>query len=247
MNEGPVERIETAFADHFEERQAALKDAGIVVRDVPGATLFAAKNRPDVDWMNTALLMDRPTDELVGTVGEFYRQLNIAPRLETLTGEPKGFVATGELFVLIGMAGAEPPAPPDVKIRRIDRANFARFADTYVKAFDRPDIRRGDVDAWLALDNWRFHLAEIDGAPAGAAMLSLHGDLGYLASAATLPSMRRRGVHAALLRARMLDAADAGCSLVFARAAPGGAGAAGLTRARMVLSHRKQIWTAVRA
>ena len=246
MNEGPVERIETAFADHFEERQVAIKDAGVVVRDLPGAVLFAAKRRPDVDWMNTAFFQDRPGEPLLGEAVGFYRELALQPRLETLVGEPAGFVSTDELYVLVSMAGAEPPAPPDVRIRRVDKSNFARFADTYVAAFGRADIRRGDVDAWQGLDNWRFHLAEIDGAPAGAAILTLHGDLGYLASAATLPSMRRRGVHAALLRARMLDAADAGCSLVFARATPGGPGAAGLTRAHMVLSHRKQIWTPTR-
>lgn len=243
MNEGPVERIETAYADHFEERQVAIKDAGVVVRDLPGAVLFAAKRRPDVDWMNRALIQDRPGEALMKEVSGFYRDLGIRPSLETLVGEPAGYASTDELFVLISMAGAEPPAPPDVKIRRIDKANFARFADTYVRAFGRPDIRRADVEAWLGLDNWKFHLAEIDGAPAGAAILTLHGELGYLASAATLPEMRRRGVHAALLRARMLDAADAGCSLVFARAAPGGPGAAGMTRARMVLSHRKRIWS----
>ena len=246
MNDGPVERIEDAYADYFEERQAALKDAGTVVRDIPGAVLFAAKNRPDVDWMNTALLQARPTGELLATVHDFYRTQGIRPRLETITGEPEGYETSGELFVLAAMAGTEPPAPPEVRVRRVDRTNFARFAGVYVAAFDRPDIRKSDVEAWQGLENWRFHLAEIDGTAAGAAILSLHGEVGYLASAATLPSMRRRGVHAALLRARMLDAADAGCSLVFARAAPGGPGAAGLTRARMVLSHRKQIWVPAR-
>ncbi len=246
MIEGPVERIEDAFADYFEERQTALKDSGIVIRDIPGAVLFAARNRSGVDWMNTAFLRDRPTGELLSAVADFYRVQGVRHRLETLTGEPAGYDSAGELFVLAAMAGTEPPAPPDVKIRRVDRSNFARFADVYVAAFGREDIWRADVDSWLGLENWRFHLAEIDGAPAGAAILSLHGELGYLASAATLPAMRRRGVHAALLRARMLDAADAGCTLVFARAAPASPGAAGLTRARMFLSHRKQLWTPAR-
>lgn len=241
-----VERIETAFADHFEERQRGLVDAGVVVRDLPGATLFAARNRPEVDWMNTGLLHERPTSALMEDVDEFYRSLRLTPRLETLAGEPAGFEPGGELFVLVSMPGSEPPATTDVKVRRVDRSSFARFADTYVQAFGRPDIRRSDVESWERLDNWRFHLAELDGKPAGAAILTLHGDLGYLASAATLPAMRRRGVHAALIRARMLDAADAGCSLIFARATPGGPGAAGLTRARMMLSHSKQVWKPAR-
>jgi len=242
MIEGPVERIEDAYADYFEERQAALKDAGAVVRDIPGAVLFAARNRPDVDWMNTALLRERPTAPLLQAVADFYRELRIRPRLETLSGEPPGYAPAGELYILAAMAGVDPPATGEAKVRRVDRSNFARFASTYVAAFDRTDIRRSDVDAWQQLENWRFYLAEIGGTAAGAGILSLHGDVGYMASAATLPAMRRRGVHAALLRARLLDAAEAGCTLVFARATPGGPGAAGLTRARMVLSHSKQLW-----
>jgi GNAT superfamily N-acetyltransferase len=240
--EGAIERIEDAFADYLEERQTALKDADAVVQDIPGAVLYAARRRPAVDWMNTALVRVRPTDDLVDAVTAFYRDHRIAPRMETLTGEPKGFVPAGELFVLVGMAGEHVEAVDGVKVRRVDRSSFAKFADTYVKAFARKDILPSDVAAWQGLENWRFYLAEVDGKPAGAALLTLHGDVGYLASAATLPAMRRRGVHAALLRARMMDAADAGCSLLFARATPGSPGASNLTRARMMLSHSKHLW-----
>ena len=246
MNDGPVERIEDAYADYFEERQAAIKDVGAVVRDIPGAVLFAARHRPDVEWMNTALLRDRPTEPLLASIADFYREFRVRPRLETMSGEPAGYESAGELFVLAAMTGGDAYAPAEVRVRPVDRSNFARFAGVYVAAFDRPDIKRGDVDAWLGLENWKFYLAEIDGTAAGAGILTVHGDVGYLASAATLPAMRRRGVHAALLKARMAAAADAGCSLVFARATPGSPGAAGLTRARMVLSHSKQIWTPAR-
>jgi GNAT superfamily N-acetyltransferase len=246
MIDGPVERIEDAFADYFEERQTALTSAGPVVRDIPGAVLFAAKNRPGVAWMNTAFLRDRPTEELLIQVEDFYRDLRIQPRLETITGDAPGYVSTGEMFVLVAMAGVEPAAPGDVKVRRVDRSNIDRFAAVYVEAFGPGDIHRDDPRAWFDLENWKFYIAEVEGRPAGAAILTLHGDVAYLASAATLPSMRRRGVHAALLRSRMTDASDAGCSLIFARATPGGPGAAGLTRARMVLSHSKKIWSPLR-
>jgi len=242
MNEGPVERIESAYVAHFAERQAAIRDAGAIVREIPGAVLFAARGRPHVEWMNVALASANPTPDLLDRIRAFFREQGLPTRLETLAGEPPGFDLQGEMFILFMIAGAPVPAPPDVVVKRADRATFANFADLYVASFGRPDILRSDPDDWIGLENWRFYTAEIDGLPAGAAMLSLHGDAAYLASAATLPAMRRHGVHAALLRRRVEDAAEAGCSIVFARAAPGGAGASGLMRAGLQLSHRKQIW-----
>ena len=55
----------------------------------------------------------------------------------------------------------------------------------------------------------------VDGAPAGAAVLSIHGDIGYLAAGSVLPQFRGRGVHAALIAARSRFAAARGtCRIV---------------------------------
>jgi N-acetylglutamate synthase-like GNAT family acetyltransferase len=196
--------------------------------------------------MNVALASGRLTPDLLDRIRTFFREQGLPTRIESLSGEPPGFVPAGELFVLFILAGAPVPAPPEVTVRRADRSTFSKFADLYVAAFGRPDILRSDLDGWIGLENWRFYTAEVEGRPAGAAMLSLHGEAAYLASAATRPEMRGHGVHAALLRRRMEDAAEAGCSIVFARAAPGGAGASGLMRAGLQLSHRKRIWVEAR-
>lgn len=246
MNDGAIERIERAYAAHFAERQALLPGAGVSVRAITGAVLFTARTRPEVDWMNTALVMGRVTPPLLEEIVAFYREQGVRPRIEAVAGEPEGFVSGGELFVLAVVPIPESPASGKVAVRAVDGDSFGRFADVYVEAFGRDDIPRPDVDAWAGLQNWRFYLAEADGAPAGAGILSIHGDVGYLASAATLPGMRGRGVHAALLRRRMTDAASACCSVIFGRAAPGGPGAAGLMRAGLMLSHRKKVWVEAR-
>jgi GNAT superfamily N-acetyltransferase len=56
-------------------------------------------------------------------------------------------------------------------------------------------------------------LAEIDGQPGAAGVLCLHEGVALFGGAATVPEMRRRGLQAALLRARMSYAADHGCDL----------------------------------
>jgi GNAT superfamily N-acetyltransferase len=61
----------------------------------------------------------------------------------------------------------------------------------------------------------------LDGTPAGAATLRIDDGIAILAGAATLPAMRRRGVQAALLAARLHDAREAGCELATITTAPG--------------------------
>jgi GNAT superfamily N-acetyltransferase len=61
----------------------------------------------------------------------------------------------------------------------------------------------------------------LDGAAAGAATLRIDDGIAILAGAATLPTMRRRGVQGALLAARLHDARDAGCELATITVAPG--------------------------
>ena len=62
---------------------------------------------------------------------------------------------------------------------------------------------RRNQSFWCDVPDWHLFLARVDGAPAGAAVLSIHGDIGYLAAGSVLPAFRGRGVHAALIAARL--------------------------------------------
>jgi GNAT superfamily N-acetyltransferase len=65
------------------------------------------------------------------------------------------------------------------------------------------------------------YLASIDGKVAGGATLSLRGKIAGLFGASTLPDFRKRGVQTALLRARLVRAAEAGCEIAMSLAQPG--------------------------
>jgi len=56
-------------------------------------------------------------------------------------------------------------------------------------------------------------LAELDGRPGAAGALCIHDGVALFAGSATAPDMRRRGLQAALLEARMQYAHDHGCDL----------------------------------
>ncbi len=65
-------------------------------------------------------------------------------------------------------------------------------------------------------------LALVDGRLAGSAALRIRGGDAWLLADSTLPDYRRRGVQQALQRERLRLAVDAGCSVAFTEARPGG-------------------------
>jgi ribosomal protein S18 acetylase RimI-like enzyme len=65
-----------------------------------------------------------------------------------------------------------------------------------------------------------LYLARRDGEIAGGGALRIVDGLAQLAGAATLPSHRRRGVQSTLLRARLVEAAAAGCDIAIVTTEP---------------------------
>jgi hypothetical protein len=63
--------------------------------------------------------------------------------------------------------------------------------------------------------------AEFDGEPIATGMLFVHKDVAIMAGASTIPKGRRKGAQNALLDARLLFAADKGCTLATMGARPG--------------------------
>ncbi|HWC19668.1 MAG TPA: GNAT family N-acetyltransferase [Terriglobales bacterium] len=64
-------------------------------------------------------------------------------------------------------------------------------------------------------------LAELNGVPGAAAGLCIHGGVALLAGSATVPELRRRGLHTALLYERLRHAARNGCDLAMIVVQPG--------------------------
>jgi len=123
----------------------------------------------------------------------------------------------------LSSAGAAVPAA--VRAHAIERAESARWGEvaaralgddpamaTFMLTFARVTAERADA---------RMYLAEIDGEAVATATLCLADRVAVLAAASTVPSARGRGAHAALLAARLEDAAARGCDLAAIGAAPG--------------------------
>jgi len=105
-----------------------------------------------------------------------------------------------------------------VQVRRVEAAEIRRFAEVLLRGWGVPGDELGeavgDHSHWHAVPGWRLYLATVDGQLAAAAALQVHGGVGYLASASTLPAHRNKGCQSALIRRRIRDAVAEGVDLV---------------------------------
>lgn len=88
------------------------------------------------------------------------------------------------------------------------------------ETFPREMLERTYKGLGSIRDFYRY-IARRDGMVAGGAAVRRYDGLAQLCGAATLPEHRRRGVQSALLHARLLDAARAGCDLAVVTTQPG--------------------------
>lgn len=100
----------------------------------------------------------------------------------------------------------------------IDSVTFDEQMEGFLAAYvlgqehsgSRGDEFKKNVGPWLDQSGWSLYLARVEGRPPAAATLFIQDAVGYFADCATVPSFRGRGLHAALLRRRLLlDASTA--------------------------------------
>lgn len=145
---------------------------------------------------------------------------------------------------------AEPvpdPTGSTVDVSEIGREDLDAFLDTMNLGFDQnpamlANLRRNQ-SFWCDVADWHLFLARVDGAPAGAAVLSIHGDIGYLAAGSVLPAFRGRGLHAALIATRVQQARTRQCRIVCGNAAWGSQSQRNQQRAGLAIAYVKSIWT----
>ena len=124
------------------------------------------------------------------------------------------------------MGSAIAPIPAGVEITLVSAEELPGLCDALVDAFATPDVGGVGGDAippadeirrWfmitMSVDGFRGYVARVDGEIAGGGSLRFDGDIAQFTGAGTLPRFRRRGVQTALYRARLSDAAAAGCTV----------------------------------
>jgi GNAT superfamily N-acetyltransferase len=106
------------------------------------------------------------------------------------------------------------PPPGGVEVVRVG-GEEEPFAMVAASGFGMPAWAAAFFARLPLKPDWRCYVARIDGTTQACAAMLLDGEVAELGAAATLEAGRRRGCQLALLRQRILDAAEAGCRLLF--------------------------------
>ncbi len=123
----------------------------------------------------------------------------------------RGYADEGEPLAVLEGAVAAGPGPAGIAVRTT--ADRRAWVELLGRAFDElPGNTFGRTLQANAAAAQVLVVATVDGVDAGAGALGINGDTAILYSAAVLPPFRRRGVHRALIAARLGFAAARGSS-----------------------------------
>jgi|SRR5579862_2512215 len=160
------------------------------------------------------------------------------------------FAITGFHAALIASPRAYMAVKPAVAVERVDDAQgFEAFLDAYTVSWGIPEAQREgfrrNVCRWPEQPGWSLFFCRAGGRPAAAAVLYVRERMAYLADAATDAAYRGRGLHAALLQARLAAAAAAGAEIAVSGTAFLSASHRNMERIGMKLQFVRSLWTRV--
>ncbi|MCG8441281.1 MAG: GNAT family N-acetyltransferase [Caulobacterales bacterium] len=142
-------------------------------------------------------------------------------------------------------------AQPRVELRPARAGEeLAVWAATGCAGWEIAEERRAEWSASLAPspppDHWRHFVAFRDGAPAGAALLTLEdhegAPVGYLADGSVAPAHRGHGLQRDLIAARAAAARDEGVEVLFAGAKWGSASHRNMERCGLRTAQASALW-----
>ncbi|MDF2834704.1 MAG: family N-acetyltransferase [Paenibacillus sp.] len=90
---------------------------------------------------------------------------------------------------------------------------------------------------------WHYLLGRYEGMPASAGVMFARGDVASCTFAATLPDMRNRGLHTALLQARITLAKELACKMIVAQCAYGSASHRNMETVGMRIGMTRATWS----
>src|ERR1700722_16581776 len=150
-----------------------------------------------------------------------------------LTGRGYRLILFDNVLGLVLPGEAERVTPAGVEVRPSGEGEFESWLDVVLDGFVHPDTQGVPLHDELAREviagagrdfaaaGGIRYIALRDGVIAGGPRLRMAEGVAQLAGATTAPEHRRQGVQAALLSARLADAAAAGCDIAVVTTLPG--------------------------
>jgi hypothetical protein len=141
---------------------------------------------------------------------------------------------------------ASSAAATGITVRPIERGEGALWAEISVRGWSQypelGDFLRSMAPVMTDRDGTVALVAELAGEPIAAGALCLHGAVGILAGACTVPEARRRGAQLALLDCRLAMARQAGADVAMMCAVPGSASQRNAQRHGFRIAYTRTKW-----
>ena len=224
------ERVEQNEAAAYETLVAAAEhagQAGFRSRRIGGACALLAPSLTRMVLLNRVIGLgvgEPATEDQVAGLAELYAGTNVAwgvelspsARPEALAGwlKAKRLRKGPASAMFIRPCSALPEARTDLQIRAWRPTDGDAGATLAAEVFQVPPEVRLILAQLPRQPHWRQWLAFDGDTPVATSLLFIHGDAAWAGWAATRPSYRGRGLHTALVSARLRDAADHGCRWV---------------------------------
>ncbi|MBG9451556.1 acetyltransferase [Cytobacillus firmus] len=262
MKSDLAERLDKAETSVLLSRLTAIKNRdgnpmGVEIKRIGGTTAFAARKIPGPSF-NLVKGFNAADAEALDQIIDFYQGKRIPIRLEITPSN-----GSSDLLRILHQKGfyqcdfhttlfAEPsdivdiPINADIDIRRMQRSDFDLFGELYTMGFGMPGfLSQGIAENNEVLydnRNWSFYLAFVNNEPAGIGVIYIIEKAANLAAAAVLPAFRNRGVHSALIQARIYQAITQNSELVTGQARFGSASQNNMEKAGLKIGYTKAIW-----
>jgi ribosomal protein S18 acetylase RimI-like enzyme len=257
-----VHRVTEAAAAYTIARMRVLEripgnPIGIFIQERDNVVALMARHLPSPPFNSVVGLREGQADRIQPLL-EWYRAHGVAVRFEIAAGDDDsalgrelarlGFFQSGCHAALIREPDTDVSVPDETAVEPVTSAEqMEEFLAAYMLGWGIPDAFRDqfkqNVRPWLGEPGWSLYLARVESRPAAAAVLYIHDGIGYFADSATDPAFRGRGLHAALLRRRLLDASAAGVDFVCSGADFLSTSHRNMERAGMRLLFLRSIWT----
>ena len=228
-----AETAEAEFMDAYESgAPAAVREAlGIATARIGGGVVLAMRRDPIGFWTRAIGfgITEPMTADLLDEILAFYRDNGVTSALVEMAPSllPPDWdeirsargIEPGAAWVKLGAAveGLQPKASTRLRVAPLEQGEAAQWASAILRGYGAPheDIGRM-LEAGIAHADFRPYAAW-DGAELVAGpSLYVHGAVGSLNTAATVPGHRHQGAQPALIAARIEAARREGCRWVTA-------------------------------
>jgi GNAT superfamily N-acetyltransferase len=233
---------------------------GIAYRQVDEGVVARMARHLPVPNFNSVVGLRAGHEHHVAPLVAWYRDNDIKGRFEIVPGDydggvgrelaRRGYYQSDFHVSLICQPDLAVPAPMEIAVEPVSNAELMEgYLAAYVAGWEFAEKDhaqfKANVRPWLHQPGWSLFLARIDGRPAAAATLYIHGKVGYCADAATDPAFRGRGLQSVLLATRIAAAKAAGADLVCSGAAFLSPSHRNMERIGMRIQFVRAIWTSL--